>query len=95
VDTLEPHAKEADKVRMFARALWLKDNLPITPDEWGLMCLLVFGDLPERRPTPDEFERALARHRSRRQIVAVPMYDPPALAGHYELASLEASDRQD
>lgn len=91
MDTPQRHTQDADRERMFAQALWLKDNLPITPDEWGLLCLLIFGDLPERRPTPDELERALALHRSRRTLTAVPMNHAGASASHYEWASLEAS----
>lgn len=59
--------------RMFGRALWLRDNLPITPDEWGLLCLLVFGQLPEKRPTPEEFAQARAHHASVRELTAVPV----------------------
>lgn len=59
--------------RMFGRALWLKDNLPITADEWGLLCLLIFGDLPEKHPTPTQMDEARARYTSLRQLKAVPV----------------------
>ena len=63
-DQREPDNAIAE--RMFGRALWLRDNLPITPDEWGLLCLLIFGQLPEKRPTPEEFAQARAHHASLR-----------------------------
>lgn len=56
---------------MFARALWLKENLPITPDEWGLLCVLIFGDVPEKQPTPEELADARARHASLRELTPI------------------------
>jgi hypothetical protein len=64
-----------DAERMFGRALWLKDNLPITPDEWGLLCLLIFGCVPEKRPTPEEFAQARAHYMSRGELIAFPVGD--------------------
>ena len=58
---------------MFGQALWLRDNLPITPDEWALLNLLIFGDVPEKRPTNHEFERARAHHTSLRELVPLPI----------------------
>ena len=77
VDDDQRHRQEGDTRRLFGRALWLKDNLPITPDEWALLNLLIFGDVPEKRPTSDEFERARAHHTSLRELVALPI-DYPA-----------------
>ena len=65
--------------RMFGRALWLRDNLPITPDEWGLLCLLIFGQLPEKRPTAEEFAQARAHHASVRVLTAVPVEEPTSV----------------
>ena len=76
VDNEQRHHHNGDTRRMFGRALWLKDNLPITPDEWALLNLLIFGDVPVKRPTSAEFERARARHTSLRGLVALPIGDP-------------------
>jgi hypothetical protein len=76
VDHDQPHQHSTDTGRMFGRALWLKDNLPITPDEWALLILLIFADVPEKRPTDHEFEVARAHYASRRTLVALPMGDP-------------------
>lgn len=73
------HARNADAEQMFGRALWLKDNLPITPDEWGLLCVLIFGDLPEKRPTPEELADARARHTALRDLQALSVDDPAAV----------------
>jgi hypothetical protein len=75
---------------MFGQALWLKDNLHITPDEWALLNLLIFGDVPERRPTSDEFERARAHHVSLRELVAIPIGQPTGVERAAE-GTLEAS----
>lgn len=79
MDDDQRHQQSADTLRMFGRALWLKDNLPITPDEWALLNLLIFGGVPERRPTRQEFERARARHNSLSELVALPVGDPVVL----------------
>ena len=76
MDNDQRHQLSADTERMFRRALWLKDNLPITPDEWALLCALIFGDLPEKQPKLDEFERARAHYASLREWTAVPVDDP-------------------
>ena len=76
MDNDQRHQQNGDTRRMFGRALWLKDNLPITPDEWALLNLLIFGDVPVKQPTSDEFERARAHHTSLRGLVALPMGDP-------------------
>ena len=76
MDNDQRHQQSADTGRMFRRALWLKDNLPITPDEWALLCALIFGDLPEKQATRHEFERAQAHYASLREWTAVPMDDP-------------------
>jgi hypothetical protein len=76
VDNDQPQPDNVIAERMFGRALWLRDNLPITPDEWGLLCLLIFGQLPEKRPTPEEFARARAQHASLRGLTALPVDEP-------------------
>lgn len=68
-----------DAERMFGRALWLKDNLPITPDEWGLLCLLIFGGVPEKRPTPEEYAQARAHYMSPGELTALPVDGPAAV----------------
>ena len=76
---MDTDQRQADNViaeRMFGRALWLRDNLPITPDEWGLLCLLIFGRLPEKRPTPEAFAQARAQYASVRELTAVPVEEP-------------------
>jgi hypothetical protein len=73
VDNDQRHQQSADTERMFGRALWLKDNLPITPDEWGLLCVLIFGEVPEKRPTPEELADARARHTSLRELTPLPV----------------------
>ena len=76
MDSDQRHQQDGDARRLFGRALWLKDNLPITPDEWALLNLLIFGDVPEKWPTSHEFERARARHTSSlRRLVALPIGD--------------------
>ena len=67
------HEQSPDAERMFGRALWLRDNLPITPDEWGLLCLLIFGGVPEKRPTPEELAKARAHYVSPRALTALPV----------------------
>ena len=69
----------AETGRMFRRALWLKANLPITPDEWALLCALIFGDLPEKQATNHELERARAHYAPIREWKAVPIEDPARL----------------
>jgi hypothetical protein len=69
------HQQSAETERMFGRALWLKENLPITPDEWGLLCVLIFGEVPEKRPTPEEFADARARHTSLRELTPIAVDD--------------------
>jgi hypothetical protein len=82
VDNDQRHIQSTDTERMFGRALWLKRNLPISPDEWALLNLLIFADMPEDRPTRDEFERAQVHFASPRELTAVPMHDPaPAQQG--------------
>ena len=71
----QPHRQDADSERMFGRALWLKENLPITPDEWALLCVLIFGEVPEKRPTPEEFADARARHTSLRELTPISVDD--------------------
>lgn len=85
VDNDQRYQQSADTGRMFGRALWLKDNLPITPDEWALLCVLIFSDVPEKQPTRHEFERARAHYASLRELTAVPM-DDPARVEHKELS---------
>ena len=80
----------ADTGRMFRRALWLKANLPITPDEWALLCALIFGDLPEKQATGHEFERARGHYASLRERTAVPM-DVPARDELKELSAESAA----
>ena len=75
----------ADTGRMFRRALWLKANLPMTPDEWALLCALIFGDLPEKQATDHELERARAHYAPLREWTAVPI-DGPARVELNELA---------
>ena len=76
MDDDQGHQQSADTGRMFRRALWLKDNLPITPDEWALLCALIFGDLPEKQATDEELERARAHYAPIREWTAVPVEDP-------------------
>jgi hypothetical protein len=76
VDSDQRQPDDVIAERMFGRALWLKDNLPITPDEWGLLCLLIFGELPEKRPTPRELAQARAHQPSLREFTAVPVDEP-------------------
>ena len=73
MDNEERHQHSPDAERMFGRALWIRDNLPITPDEWGLLCLLIFGGVPEKRPTPEEFARARAHYVSPGALTAFPV----------------------
>jgi hypothetical protein len=73
VENDQRHQQSAETERMFGRALWLKDNLPITPDEWGLLCVLIFGDVPEKRPTPEELADARERHASLRELTPIPV----------------------
>lgn len=76
MDTDQRHPQSTDTRRLLARALWLMDNLPITSDEWALLNLLIFADVPEKWPTDDEFERARAHHSSLRRLVGLPIGDP-------------------
>ena len=73
MDSDQRHQQRVFAEQMFGRALWLKANLPITADEWGLLCLLIFGDVPEKQPTPDEFARAQAHHISLGEVTALPV----------------------
>jgi hypothetical protein len=81
MDNDERQQPSAETDRMFGRVLWLKDNVPITPDEWGLLCALIFGDLPEKRPTHDELARARAHYSPVGRLTAVRV-DAPAPAEH-------------
>ncbi len=76
MDHDQRYQQTADTGRMFRRALWLKANLPITPDEWALLCALIFGDLPEKQATDHELERARAHYAPLRKWTAVPIDDP-------------------
>ena len=89
MDHYQRPQEEGDTRRMFAQALWLKDNLPITPDEWALLNLLIFGGVPEKPLTSREFERARAHYISRRGLVALPVGDPAGAEGVPERGALE------
>ena len=84
------HQQDGDTRRMFGQALWLKDNLPITPDEWALLNLLIFCDVPDKRPTSHEFERARAHYTPMRELVALPIGDPAGVERAPKQGSLEA-----
>ena len=75
VDNDQRHWQNAGTEHMFGRALWLKENLPMTPDEWALLCVLIFGEVPEKRPTPEEFADARARHTSLRELTPISIDD--------------------
>ena len=75
MDNDQRHRQNADTERMFGRALWLKENLPMTPDEWALLCVLIFGEVPEKRPTPEEFADARARHPSLGELTPISVDD--------------------
>ena len=91
MDDDQRHQQDDDTRRMFGQALWLKDNLPITPDEWALLNLLIFGDVPERPPTSHEFERARAHHTAIRQMVGA-SHRPPGANDPWHLADRGAEE---